>query len=1635
MGVISVRHAAENNLRDVDVDIPHGRITVVTGVSGSGKSSLVFDVVFREAQRRYLETFSSYARQFLGKMRRPEVAHISGLAPAVAVSQRTASPGPRSTVGTLTELHDDLRLLFARLGESPDGLRLSRRMFSFNAPEGACPACRGLGVEDRIDPDLLIADPARTLRQGALALMTPNGYIIYSQVTMEVLDEVCRAHGFSVDIPWRDLTDAQRDIVLGGSDKVLIRYGKHPLESRLRWKGIVAKPREEGVYKGILPVMEAILRTKRNDNILRFARTLPCRACGGRRLRPESLRVAVEGRTIDGLSALSVRGLTADMRAMVFGTGRREAGEAIRASVLKKADLLERLGLGYLRLDRAADSLAGGEIQRIRLATQAGNGLRGVLYVLDEPTAGLHPADTARLLALLAELRDNGNTVLVVEHDEDVVRAADHIVDLGPGPGAAGGRVLYQGPAAGITDLAKGLSPTRDFLAGDRAPAAPSRGRAGTGRITVRGARLHNLRGIDAEFRLGAFNVVTGVSGAGKSTLVRRVLAERLRAGRLGPGPDADGIEVEGAAGRVVEVDQSPIGRTPRSNPATYTGLADRVRDLFAALPEAKARGFGKGRFSFNVAGGRCETCQGAGLLRIGMHFLGDVEVVCPDCDGRRFNDETLAVRDRGRSIHDVLEMSVEEAASFYAGEPRLAAGLEVLERLGLGYLKLGQSSATLSGGEAQRVKLAAEMGRTAKGPVLYILEEPTTGLHRADVADLVAALQGLVDLGRTVVAVEHHPDVIRAADRVVDLGPGSGEDGGRVVVSGTPEDVAACGASLTGLALRGELAGEATASGGAPKGAAADEPIVLEGVSTHNLRDIDVRIPFGKFTAVCGPSGGGKSSLVFDTLFAASRQRFIESFSAYVRALIDKGGRADFTAARGLTPPVAVSGAASAASPRSTVGTMTEIHDYYRLLYSRAGTAPPGSGGRPLTASMFSFNHEQGACPACKGLGTVTVADPERLITDPARPLTAGAMDGTKTGRFYGDPHGQHVAALRAAGAAAGTDFDKPYAALSEAERALAWDGTGDRVYDIVWSYKRGRRAGDFRFRGPWKGLAALVAEEYGRKHADRRGEAMRVLMRDDPCPACGGRRLKPSSLAVTYRGLDIAALSALTAAESLAFFGGDGGTDGLGPRAAAVTAAVREEIGRRLGLVRDVGLGYLRLDRPSATLSAGEAQRLRLAGLLGVRLTGVTFVLDEPTLGLHPRDTGRLLGLVRGLAAEGNTVVAVEHDLDVLRAADHVIDIGPGAGRQGGRVVAEGTPAEVERAASSVTGPYLAGRAVRPGSLPGTPGPPVEIVGARAHNLRRVDVSIPAGVLTAVTGVSGSGKSSLVFDVLLASSRAGRPVACDAVRGLERYVQVVAAGDEAPAASAASIPLTYLGLFDGVRDLFAASGEARAKGLKKAHFSFLTPEGRCETCGGTGRLTVGLDHLADVTVPCEACGGARYARNVLEVRLEGRTIAEVLDLTAAEGAAAFAGRPRIASGLALLAETGLDYLRLGQSLDTLSGGERQRLKLASELMDPPKGPALYLFDEPTTGLHPSDVDRLLGLFGRLLTAGHTIVCVEHDLDLVARAGHVVDLGPEGGDEGGRIVARGTPAEVAVCAASHTGAALRARSGLSRRP
>ncbi len=1807
--IIAVRGAAEHNLKGIDVELPRGALVVVTGVSGSGKSSLVFDTIGREAQRRYLDTFSSYARQFLGRVGRPAVASITGLSPAITVDQRTTLRNPRSTVGTMTGLYDDLRLLFARLGVAPPGTDLQRRLFSFNSPFGACPSCQGLGVEDRLDPDLLVSDPRKSIRDGALVITTPTGYVIYSQVTIDVLDQVCRAHGFDVETPWQDLTHEQRHVVLYGSDRLRIPYGKHPLSSRLRWSGITAKPREEGVYKGILPVMEQILTRSRNRNILRFVRTLPCRVCGGTRLRPEALAVAFRGRHIGAYASLEIDQLRAEFEAVVFAPTEAPVGLPIRQAILQRAGLLDRLGLGHLALDRVSTTLSGGEAQRVRLASQVGSELRGVLYVLDEPSVGLHPAEQERLLDVLRALRDRGNTVLVVEHDEQTMREADWLIDIGPGAGEQGGELLFSGPVdeflggkAGALPHAPGALPqspvsgvapsadgkagalphvpgalpqspvsgvapsadgkagalphalralphapasgvaqsssfatssrTRAFLSGAERVSAPRQARPGLGWLQLAGANRHNLRGVDVEFLLGGLNVVTGVSGAGKSSLVEE-LVERVDAGRveLRPQPSTTG---QGARlptiGKVIHIDQSPIGRTPRSNPATYTGLSDVIRDLFAAVPEAAASGFGKARFSFNLPGGRCDACQGAGVQRVGMHFLGHVDVVCEACGGRRFNDETLDIRYKGLNIHDVLETTIDRGAALLSDAPRATRILAVLRELGLGYLRLGQPSTTLSGGEAQRVKLAAELRRPGRGHTLYVLDEPTTGLHAADVVVLLRALTRLVEQGHTVVTIEHQLDLIRAADRVIDLGPGSGRHGGRVVTAGTPEEVAACVESLTGAALKGKAgalphAGTASVArrsglGSVPRSSRSvsvarlsgqvSSDIRFTGVTTHNLQIPEVAIPGGRFTVVTGVSGSGKSSLAFETLYAEARNRFTESFSPYARRFLEKLGDAEFETVAGLAPAVAVRQRAASRNPRSTVGTMTEIADFYRLLFSRAGEFPcpacgsstgadgsacPSCGWRaalPMTSTMFSPNAEQGACSACKGLGEVAQCDPDRLVTHPERPLPDGAMDGHRTGRFYGERDGQHMAILRATGRALGIDFGVAWSALDARARDVAMHGAGEREFDVEWSYRRGAREGTHRFRAKWIGLVGYVGQEYVRKHADRRGEALEPLMRRVACPACHGSRLKPERLAVRVGGLDIAALQRLTVAESLEFFT----AWEVSPSAAALGAVLRRDVVTRLENLRDGGLDYLSLDRRASTLSAGEAQRVRLATEVSTGLTGITYVLDEPTAGLHPRDTERLLRLVAGLRDAGNTVVVVEHDLDVVRAADHVIELGPGAGSRGGRLVTSGTPAEIASHPETPTGRALAlavepaGSAVsgswpiRAKREPRPLRPGFSLVGATCHNIRDLSVDVPAGGMVAVTGVSGSGKSTLVFDVIAPALKAkleGEGVAqtsglggvaqtsslgggagvaqtsslaCGAgvaqTSGLggstgvaqtsrfamtvhEPFARVIVATRDSLPASSSSTPASVAGAWDGIRAAFAATEGARARGLTARHFSMHLKGGRCEACEGAGRVRVSMDFLPDVWVQCEVCGGSRYGPEALECRIDGRSIADVLEMGVAGARTFFAHDDSIAPDLGLLEEIGLGYLRVGQPANTLSGGERQRLALAADLGTPSAGSSLYLFDEPTTGLHVADVDRLLQVFDRLIEAGHSVLVVEHHLDIIAAADHVIDLGPEGGAGGGRVVAAGPPTRLAETPGSWTGRAL-ARAAARRR-
>jgi excinuclease ABC subunit A len=956
-GQIVISGARAHNLKAIDVALPREALIVITGLSGSGKSSLAFDTIYAEGQRRYVESLSAYARQFLGQMEKPDVDSIEGLSPAISIDQKTTSRNPRSTVGTVTEIYDYLRLLWARIGkphcfncgaaiagqsleqitdhvmtlsegarfmvlapvvrgrkgeygrlladmraqgyvravidgelrrldedieldkkfkhdisivvdrlvmkeglrkrlaesveaasqladglveielvdgaESGDGraaegpgaqiltgpsagkrgevllfserfacLRcgtsmpeLEPRIFSFNSPHGCCERCHGLGFQRVIDPELIVPDPTLSISEGALDPWTKAASLYHRRL----LEAVAEANGIDVSVPWRDLSERDRDLLLNGTGEQ-----RHAVSYRNRFG---RRRRYTVRFDGMLTSLQNRYETTDSDSARERIEGLmalqPCPACKGARLRPESLAVTVGDLNIHEFSRLSAHRALDWVSALELTETERAIARLIVREIAERLRFLDSVGIGYLSLERAASTLSGGEAQRIRLATQIGSSLVGVLYILDEPSIGLHQRDNARLIATLERLRDLGNTVIVVEHDEGTIRAADHVVDLGPGAGEHGGELVAEGAPEQIAAAPGSL--TGDFLSGKRTIALPERRRAPTGEVAIRGARQHNLKRIDAAVPLGVFCCVTGVSGSGKSTLVNeilyRALANRLHRARLRPGAHdrIDGID---QVDKIINIDQSPIGRTPRSNPATYTGVFDHIRALYAGTREARARGYAPGRFSFNVRGGRCEVCRGDGQIKIEMHFLPDVYVPCEQCHGRRYNRETLEVRFKGRSIADVLEMSVAEALEFFSQIPKISRRLQTLHDVGLDYIRLGQPATQLSGGEAQRIKLATELSKVATGATLYILDEPTTGLHFADVERLLAVLGRLVDAGNTVVVIEHNLDVIKSADRIIDLGPEGGEAGGEVVATGTPEQVAGIPDSYTGRFL-----------------------------------------------------------------------------------------------------------------------------------------------------------------------------------------------------------------------------------------------------------------------------------------------------------------------------------------------------------------------------------------------------------------------------------------------------------------------------------------------------------------------------------------------------------------------------------------------------------------------------------------------------------------------------------------------------------------------------------------------------------------------------------------------------------------------------------------------------------------
>ncbi len=1539
---LRLRGAHEHNLRGIDLDLQLGQWIAVTGPSGSGKTTLAFDTLVREGQSRFLGGLSARARHFFGKLGRADVAELTGLPAPIAIGQHAVSAHPRSTVGTLCGGLDLLRLLFARTAIDPDGTALTRSHFSFNVAPGACEACGGLGVEDHVDPALLVADPTRSIRDGALVPTLKNGYTVYSQVTLEVMDTICQAHGFDVQTPWNQLSDEQRHVIFYGTQALRVPFGKHSIESRMRWEGITARPREEGYYRGLVVVIEETLARNRNPNILRFVRSAPCSACAGTRLSGPGRHATVGAFTLPALLALPTTALVTALDDVPPSP----TWDVIRPSLQTRLRRMETLGLGHLALARASTTLSGGEAQRLRLAAQLTAGLGGMLVALDEPTLGLHPEEQAGMRAVLDALTELGNTLLVVEHDPDMVRHADHVVALGPGAGTEGGALVSDGPPS-PHPLGPPVSPRP----------AP---RPGSGVLNLRGATLHNLQDTDLQVHLGCFNVVLGRSGAGKTSLVFGTLLPAL----LGQ-PGGPFAQLEGAASTEVgAVDARPIGRTPRSTPATWSGLFELVRKRFADTATAKAAGRGPGFFSYNNKGGRCSSCEGLGVERVGLHLLEDVERPCSACEGGRYGPDALEIRLRGKTIADVLDLTVRDARVFFADDQPILELCAALDELGLGYLRLGQSSNQLSRGEAQRVKLATLLGRTQAAPSLLLLDEPDRGLHPQDIERLVEAIDALVDAGHTVLAISHHRHLWAAADRRTEIRDG--------VAYPDPE--------LSWSALSEVRPSRAPTP--------PPEHIQLRGVRTHTLANLDVRVPHRCLTAIAGVSGSGKSSLAFDTLAAEAWHRYSESLPFSVRRFVRRQPRPELDEARGLTPTLALRQGTARAGRRSTVATQTEVGPLLRLLWSRAGHLDGRRGG--WSAEHFSPDRPLGACPSCEGLRTVPRCSVERLVTDPSRSLADGAMAGTKPGKFFTAAGDQHLATLRVALAANGLDPDlrAPWNQLEPAVRRLALHGSGEQRFEVRWSFARGKRAGEHTFEGPWLGLLALVEREARRRAGRKNAEPWFEPLIDVGCPACHGSGLRPELAAVRLGELTLSDLMELPIDAVVPAL--DGLT--LSADQQVVMRALRPELNSRLTDASALGLGHLALARRSQTLSAGELQRVRLASVLRSGLTATTIVLDEPTAGLHEDDVTTLLARLRTLCHQGNTVVVVSHRPRILRGADHIVELGPGGGPAGGRCVAAGPAAEVLAA----DGPTA--RALRAPQVPRPPrslSTPLRIRGAHAHNLRDLDLDLPERGIVAVAGVSGSGKSTLLFDVIAASVEHGEPRGCVEATGFERFAELRTSRTQGRGRT----PLTALQLMPSMQRLFA---DASGGTTPKAAFSYDSPQGRCETCRGSGKERVAMDFLADLELPCPGCQGRRYRPEVLDVKWQGWNVAEFLDTPVATLGRHASGK--LGQAITALRDVGLGHLTLGRDRAQLSGGEAQRLVLAASLLSAPS-PALYLLDEPGTGLHESDIAQLVRVFDRLAERGDLVLLAAHRRSLLDAADWHVHLGPGRGPQGGTLL------------------------------
>ena len=1775
---LTIRQARENNLKSLNLDLPHDTFVGITGLSGSGKSSLAFDTIYAEGQRRYIETFSPYTRQFFDKVKRPKVDSIENVRPAIAIQQRTRIVNSRSTVGSMTDVNDFLKIVWSNvaipvcptcglelsrweapslakllqrwcvakpestfliglkvknskdvlerlqmlgysryfdkkkatlenLEESPPAKKLKEvsivldrcnsgsflidrlresleqcfalgngcvevteirsrsarpwlripvtgtahdphrgyeahtfkntfhcgdgevsierarpSLFSYNHPIGACPECNGFGKVLVIDPHKCVPDHSKSITAYAVDCWKgPSTSDEYRRLVA-----FCKSEGIPVDAPWESLSKEQQDLIFNNKSRAYV--GINPWFTWL----------ERKKYKMHVRVFLARYRGQ-ND----------CTSCRGARLRSDALAYKIDGRTIAEISSMPF-----DELALWFEELQRTLKEAKRlprqlAEVFKnissRIDYLVSLGLPYLTLDRQSRTLSGGETQRVNLVSAVGSNLISTHFVLDEPSVGLHARDTEELIKALHHLTERGNSLTVVEHDPDCLEAADIILELGPDAGEKGGSVTYFGPQSEWPGL--GMQP---FALNNHAPLFHKK-------IEIHNARNRNLKSLSVDIPLESFVCLTGVSGSGKSSLLKEVIENSYELYKgIVPGENTVDAHVSGFqhVRQVLLIDQSPLSKTPRANIATYTKMWDRVRDLLASTDEAKGRGLSKSSFSFNVAGGRCPTCEGAGFIKEDMQFLSDVFIECESCLGMRFQSSVLEVRHNGKNVHEILSMSVDACREFLGKDLLISSVCKVLSQLGLGHITLGHPLSDLSGGEAQRLKLVPHIMEGARGISLFLFDEPTTGLHVRDVERLIELFHYLRQQGHSILCVEHNLRLIAAADWIIDIGPEGGARGGEIVKVGSPaafveNPIGESGRkSLTAhylaeFANRYARPQKTKASKARPRSARkspkpAATHIHIRGAKEHNLKNIDVSIPLNSLITITGVSGSGKSTIAKDILYAEGQRRYLDCLSPYARQFIKELKKPAIDDISHVQPTICVYQHTFQPSALSTVSTMCEVYNFLRLLFAKVGIQycpdHPEESISPLSAEQIAQHIKSSFSGSIRLLAPVI-----NNKKGHHRAVFQRALE-TEISEVRVDdviaPPSQFVEAGLAKTKIHSVDFitarfnakNMPVDLITEGvQQALSIGGgtvvvlgpSGERVFSSERTCRICQR-----------GFFKPDPEDLS--FNSRRGRCQKCegygAVKGKVCPSCKGSRINEigSNIRLLERNIyELTALSAVELRKALHKISKD-------TALSFIADPIIQELNGKLDTLIHLGLDHLSLNRECATLSNGELQRLRLGTAIGSPLCGVTYIFDEPSAGLHPADNKRLLGKLVELKDRGNTVIQIEHEIDNIRAAEEIIDVGPGAGTHGGEIVFQGKVSDAVASSRSLTGLALTRQLIlRSEEL--TSEEKITIHAATKNNLKSLDVSIPLRSLVTVAGVSGAGKSSLVHGVIgdaldggsdKKGAFQGRYGSVESSLKIDRFLIV----DQQPIGKTSrSTPASYLGIWDEIRKVFAETLEAKSRGWGPSFFSHNTGKGRCPTCKGQGQLTLEMSFLAEAKVECESCMGSRFTPEADTVKFRDLTISRSLQLTFDEARTFFINHRKIHQVCKLACDLGLGYLTLGQPSSTLSGGESQRLKLVSELHLSRKGHTLYILDEPTTGLHRLDVDLLLKGLHALVDQGHSVIVIEHDADMITQSDWVIELGPGAGDAGGKIVYQGTPSGL-ISAKTPWSAALKER-------